>query len=61
MFGLIPILDYAKTLGSPTVERTVLLQRIVKDTTNERWRPYRLTAEQLPPAVLNRLDALSTE
>jgi hypothetical protein len=57
---LIPSLDYAKTLGKPSSRGRYRFSASMKDATNDRWRPYRLTAEQLPPAILNRLDALST-
>ncbi len=57
---LIPSLDYAETLGKPNSRGRYRFSASMKDTANDRWRPYRLTAEQLPPASLNRLDALPT-
>jgi hypothetical protein len=57
---LIPSLDYAETLAKPNSRGRYRFGASMKDTANDRWRPYRLTAEQLPPAILNRLDALST-
>jgi hypothetical protein len=57
---LIPSLDYAKTLGRPNSQGRYRFSASMKDTADDRWRPYRLTAEQLPPAILNRLDVLST-
>jgi hypothetical protein len=57
---LIPSLDYAKTLGKLNSRGRYRFSASMKDTADDRWRPYRLIAEQLPPAILNRLDALST-
>jgi hypothetical protein len=57
---LIPSLDYAETLAKPNSRGRYRFSASMKDTANDRWRPYRLTAEQLPPTILNRLDASST-
>lgn len=58
---LIPSLDYDQALGKPNSKGRYRFGASMKDNTNDRWRPYRLEADQLPTAVLRRLDALSTE
>jgi hypothetical protein len=58
---LIPSLDYAQTLGAPNSRGRYRFGASMKDNTNDRWRPYRLDAEQLPTTILSRLDALSTD
>jgi hypothetical protein len=58
---LVPSLDYAQSLGKPNSRGRYRFGASMKDNTNDRWHPYRLEAEQLPPAVLSRLDALSAE
>lgn len=56
---LIPSQDYAATLGRPNSRGRYRFGASMKDTTNDRWRPYRLEAEQLPRVILKRLDALA--
>jgi len=51
--------QYAKTLTKPNSRGRFRFVASMKDATNDRWRPYRLEAEQLPAAVLKRLDALA--
>ena len=56
---LIPSLDWARALGQPNSRGRYRFGASMKDTANDQWRSYRLDAEQLPPAVLKRLDSLS--
>jgi hypothetical protein len=56
---LVPSEDYAKTLTKPNSRGRFRFVASMKDAANDRWRPYRLEAEQLPTAVLKRLDALA--
>ena len=55
---LIPSLDYAETLTKPNNQGRYRFSASMKDTANDHWMPYRLTADQFPPAILNSLDAL---
>ncbi|GAA0734423.1 hypothetical protein Drose_34930 [Dactylosporangium roseum] len=56
---LIPSTDYARTLGQPSSRGRYRFGASMKGETNDRWRPYRLEADELPAAVLRRLDELS--
>jgi hypothetical protein len=58
---LIPSLDYDQKLGKPNSRGRYRFGASMKDGTNDRWRPYRLEANQLPEVILSRLDALSSE
>lgn len=57
---LVPSLDYAQSLGKPNSRGRYRFGASMKNNTNDQWREFRLDAE-LPPAVLKRLDALSTD
>jgi hypothetical protein len=54
----VPSQDYTKTLTKPNSQARYRFGASMKDAIDDRGRPYRLEAEQLPAAVLQRLDAL---
>jgi len=56
---LVPSEIYADALGKPNSKGRFRFIASMKDGTQDRWRPYRLEAEELPAAVLKRLDTLS--
>jgi hypothetical protein len=56
---LVPSLDYDASLGKPNSRGRYRFGASMKDNANDRWRSYRLEAEELPRAVLARLDSLS--
>jgi hypothetical protein len=58
---LIPSLDYDQTLRNPNSKGRFRFAASMKDNTNDRWRPYRLEAEQLSAAILSKLNALRIE
>jgi hypothetical protein len=53
---LVPSRDYAATLVRPNSSGRYRFSASMKDTAQDRWRAYRLEAEDLPVAVLKRLD-----
>ncbi|MEK8106566.1 hypothetical protein NKG94_17410 [Micromonospora sp. M12] len=55
---LIPSKEYAGTLSRPTSQGRHRFSASMKDDSNDRWKPYRLEARELPAAVLSRLDLL---
>jgi hypothetical protein len=58
---LVPSLDYNASVGTPNSRGRYRFGASMKDSANDRWRPYRLEAEQLPSAILARLDAQSAD
>ncbi|MFI6229568.1 hypothetical protein ACIBCR_19890 [Micromonospora echinospora] len=56
---LIPSNDYAATLGAPSSRGRYRFSASMKDDSKDRWRGYRLEAQELPQAVLRRLDGLA--
>jgi hypothetical protein len=44
--------------GTPDNRGRYRFRASMRVQTNDRWLPYRLEAQELPPAVLNRLDQL---
>lgn len=56
---LIPSQDYSAVLGEPNSRGRYRFGASMKNAINDRWRPYRLEAEQLPQVILKRLDTLS--
>jgi hypothetical protein len=55
---LVPSKEYASTLISPNNRGRYRFSASMKDDSNDRWRPYRLEAHELPSAILGRLDQL---
>ncbi len=55
---LVPSKIYASTLGEPNNRGRYRFGASMKDGSNDRWKPYRLEAHELPPAVLRRLRQL---
>lgn len=55
---LVPSTTYAEAAGTPDKAGRYRFRASMKSQTNDRWRPYRLEAHELPPAVLSRLDHL---
>ncbi|MFV2104863.1 hypothetical protein [Micromonospora sp. LOL_024] len=55
---LVPSKDYADTLGEPNSRGRYCFSASMKDGSNDRWKPYRLEAPELPRAVLRRLEQL---
>jgi len=55
---LVPSKAYAATLGEPNSRGRYRFSASLKDGSNDRWKPYRLAAHELPPAVLRRLEQL---
>lgn len=56
---LVPSLDYSETLTGANLRGRHRFVASMKDGTKDRWRPYRLDAAELPPAILRRLDELA--
>lgn len=55
---LVPSKDYADALGEPNSRGRYRFSASMKDASNDRWKPYRLEAAELPRAVLQRLEQL---
>jgi hypothetical protein len=55
---LVPSVTFARGAGTPDKGGRYRFRASMKIQTNDRWRPHRLEAHELPPAVLNRLDQL---
>ncbi|MEV4726594.1 hypothetical protein [Micromonospora humida] len=55
---LVPSRDYAVTLGEPSSRGRYRFSASMKESSNDRWKPYRLEASELPRAVLRRLEQL---
>jgi hypothetical protein len=55
---LVPSKAYAVALGEPNSRGRYRFSASMKDGSNDRWKPYRLEAHELPPAVLHRLEQL---
>ncbi|MER7459339.1 hypothetical protein [Micromonospora sp. NPDC126480] len=56
---LVPSEEYAKTLGEPNSKGRYRFSASMRPGAKDRWREYRLEAEDLPPMILKRLDALA--
>ncbi|MER7585933.1 hypothetical protein ABTW72_00165 [Micromonospora sp. NPDC127501] len=56
---LVPSEIYAATLTAPNSRGRYRFVASMKPESNDRWRPYRLEAEELPQAVLKRLEELA--
>lgn len=54
----VPSTTYAAAAGTPDKAGRYRCRASMKALANDRWRPYRLEAHELPPAVLTRLDHL---
>jgi hypothetical protein len=55
---LVPSKIYAASLAKPNSRGRHRFSASMKDSSNDRWKPYRLEAQELPPAVLRRLEQL---
>lgn len=55
---LVPSETYRKAVAQPNSQGRFRFVASMKDTTKDQWRPYRLEAEELPPAILERLKEL---
>jgi hypothetical protein len=58
---LIPSREYAGTLGAPNSRGRYRFSASMKDDSKDRWRCYRLEAQELPQAVLHRLESLAQD
>lgn len=56
---LVPSLTYEEALIRPNSRGRFRFIASMKDATRDRWRPYRLEAEELPRAILRRLSELA--
>lgn len=56
---LVPSEIYAATLTAPNIRGRYRFVASMKPESNDRWRPYRLEAEELPQAILKRLEELA--
>jgi hypothetical protein len=56
---LVPSQDYAATLNMPNSRGRFRFSASMKAAAKDRWRDYRLEAEELPLAVLKRLVGLA--
>lgn len=56
---LIPSREYANTLDAPDSRGRYRFKASMKDESKDRWRRYRLEAQELPHAVLYRLENLA--
>lgn len=56
---LVPSEDYAATLKEPNSRGRFRFSASMKESTSDRWRTHRLEAQELPVAVLERLDDLA--
>lgn len=50
---LVPSQIYAEALGKPNSKGRYRFSASMKDGANDRWRPYRLEAHELPQAVVD--------
>ena len=57
---LVPSKAYAASLGEPDSKGRYRFSASMKAGSNDRWKPYRLAAHELPPAVLRRLQKLES-
>ncbi|MEV4271685.1 MULTISPECIES: hypothetical protein [Micromonospora] len=57
---LVPSEIYAATLTEPNSRGRFRFAASMKPDSNDRWRQYRLEAEELPGAILKRLERLSS-
>ena len=55
---LVPSTTFAESAGTTDKAGRHRFRASMKAQTNDRWRPYRLEANELPPAVLSRLNDL---
>lgn len=55
MVWLVPSVDYAAML-TPNARSRMIFQASMSSTTNDRWRPYRLTRPELAMRILEILD-----
>jgi hypothetical protein len=55
---LVPSKAYASMLGEPNSRGRYRFSASMKDGSNDRWRPFRLEAHELPLVVLRRLEQL---
>ena len=49
---------FAKIVPAPNARGLRIFAGSMKDASQDRWRPYRLTAAELAPRLLNRLAEL---
>jgi hypothetical protein len=55
---LMPSTTFAESAGTTDKASRHRFRASMKAQTNDSWRPFRLEANELPPAVLSRLDDL---
>ena len=55
---LVPSPEYAATLTNPNSRGRFRFSASMKEATKDRWSSYRLEAEELPAAILRRVQAL---
>jgi hypothetical protein len=55
---LVPSPMFAKIVPAPNARGLRIFAASMKDASQDQWRPYRLTAAELAPRLLNRLAEL---